>query len=95
MVPSLGRKSCVSTNVDECAWIFSAVFYSLIYFTPVVTTELDPFFTPWLDKDLINMCRKKNEMHRKLDRSKLNKVREYESLRNEFKKFHRMKYQEM
>ena len=39
------------------------------------------------------MCRKKNEKHRKLDRSKLNKVQEYESLRNKFKKLHRIKYQ--
>ena len=39
------------------------------------------------------MCRKKKEMHRKLDRSKLNKVREYESLRNEFKNLPRIKYQ--
>ncbi|CRL03438.1 CLUMA_CG016658, isoform A [Clunio marinus] len=91
-------KYVITTELNKCivnnkVWIFTAILCSsILRHTPVSTVKSNVCQPPWFDNDLKKLCRKKNKMHKKIDRHDPLSVKAYEDIRKQFKYRNRLAY---
>lgn len=84
--PCLSEIPIEQNRTDQMLWIFLSIFFSLlIQNTPVSSVKLNSSFPPWFDDDLIQLCRYKNSLHKKLTSDDSSSRKKYEEVRREFK----------